>query len=123
MGLEIMSTSIMSAGRPTLSQHGAYLGALSAALRNGNVVAAQQALLGLGGVAGGLSPAAVFETIDSALKSGKVEEMKSASSMLDSLRTSRQLGEPKPVDKDSTTPLSNDFMLASATGKLVNIYV
>jgi len=117
MGIDITPTSAISSGVSNDNNRQAYLGALTSALRNGNVVAAQQALLGLSGIAGGLSPAAVFNTIESALNSGKVEEMKAASSLLDASRASK----PKP--KDSVSPSSSDLMPASGTGKLVNIKV
>jgi hypothetical protein len=117
MGLDITPTSPLNSGVSNDSNRQAYLGALTSALRNGNVVAAQQALLGLSGIAGGLSPAAVFNTIESALNSGKVEEMKAASSLLDASRAS------KPTHKDSISPSSSDLMPASGTGKLVNIKV
>lgn len=119
MGIDITPTSaISSGGSNDNTNRQAYLGALTSALRNGNVVAAQQALLGLSGVIGGLSPSAVFNSIESAINSGKVEEMKAASSMLDASRAS------KPSFKDSESrPSSSDLMPASGTGKLVNIKV
>ena len=118
MGIDITPTSAVNSGGSNDSQRNAYLGALTSALRNGNVVAAQQALLGLSGITGGLSPAAVFNTIESALNSGKLEEMRAASSSLDASRAPKQ-----SVESDSKKPASNDLMPASGTGRLVNIKV
>ena len=123
MGIDIASTSAISAGGSNDSQRQAYSGALTSALRNGNVAAAQRALLGLSGIAGGLSPSEVFNTIESALNSGKVEDMKAASSLFDASRAARQPSDTKPANKDPLSPSTKDLMLASGTGKLVNIQV
>jgi hypothetical protein len=62
------STTVSSFSSASESQaRQGYLGALAAALRNGDVVAAQQALVELRGVGGGISPEALFEKIDTGM--------------------------------------------------------
>jgi hypothetical protein len=65
-----------------------FLGALAAALRTGNLATAGQALNGLRGAGGGISPTQLFNQIDSALSSGKASAVKEASVALDSFRSS-----------------------------------
>ena len=103
-----------------------YLGALAAALRNGDVVAAQQALVELRGVGGGISPEALFEKIDKSIKSSYYDEIKSASIALDEFRKSGQVDSFNPSDKPpgaAKAPLPVHLMAASGTGTLVNIKV
>ena len=123
MGIEIVTTSAISSGGSNDSQRQAYSGALTSALRNGNVAAAQRALLGLSGIAGGLSPAEVFNTIENALNSGKLDDMKAASSLFDASRAARLPGDHKSAIKEPLSPSTKDLMPASGTGKLVNIQV
>ncbi|MBU3634410.1 hypothetical protein ICN35_02990 [Polynucleobacter sp. es-GGE-1] len=103
-----------------------YLGALAAALRNGDVVAAQQALIELRGVGGGVSPDALFEKIDNSIKSSRTDEIKSASLALDEYRKSGQVDPYHNSEKmpgAQKAPLPVQLMAASGTGTLVNIKV
>lgn len=52
-----------------------YLGALSAALRSGNIDAAQQALLGFVGSGGIISPNTLFERLERSLSTGDKTQM------------------------------------------------
>ncbi|MBU3621824.1 hypothetical protein [Polynucleobacter sp. CS-Odin-A6] len=110
-----------------VQERNSYAGALAAALRTGNVLAAQKALLGLQGSGGGMSPASLFNSIDLALIGGRAEDIKNASAALDKFRAGG--GEysdkkffgldphiEKPSDKDK-------LMVASGMGSLINIKV
>ncbi|MBU3575951.1 hypothetical protein [Polynucleobacter sp. UK-Mo-2m-Kol15] len=52
-----------------------YLGALSAALRSGDIDAAQQALLGFVGSGGIISPSTLFERLERSLSTGDKTQM------------------------------------------------
>lgn len=52
-----------------------YLGALSAALRSGDIDAAQQALLGFVGSGGIISPSTLFERLERSLNTGDKTQM------------------------------------------------
>jgi hypothetical protein len=103
-----------------------YLGVLAAALRNGDVVAAQQALIELRGVGGGVSPDALFEKIDNSIKSSHSDEIKSASLALDDYRKTGKTDPYNPSEKApgaKKDPMPVQLMAASGTGTLVNIKV
>jgi hypothetical protein len=103
-----------------------YLGALAVALRNGDVVAAQQALIELRGVGGGVSPDALFEKIGASIKSTHTDDLKSASIALDEYRKSGQVDPYHNSEKmpdAQKAPLPVQLMAASGTGTLVNIKV
>lgn len=103
-----------------------YLGALAAALRNGDIVAAQQALVELRGVGGGISPETLFDKIDKSLKSSYYVEIKSASLALDEYRKTGLIDNNDPSEKVTDVakaPVPIQLMAASGTGTLVNIKV
>ena len=121
------STTVSSYSSASESQaRQGYLGALAAALRNGDVVAAQQALVELRGVGGGISPEALFEKIDKSIKSSHYDEIKLASLALDEYRKTGQ-----SINRDSSekapgaakAPMPIQLMAASGTGTLINIKV
>ncbi|QWD13750.1 hypothetical protein G6678_05905 [Polynucleobacter paneuropaeus] len=103
-----------------------YLGALAAALRNGDVTAAQQALIELRGVGGGVSPDSLFEKIDNSIKSTRSDDLKSASQALDEYRKSglTEVNSPhEHIPGAQKAPMPVQLMAASGTGTLVNIKV
>lgn len=78
-----------------------FLGALAAALRTGDVSSAQQALNGLRGVGGGVSPGQLFNNIENAIISGKGDQIKAASTALDNYRS----GATSAQAEASTAPI------------------
>ena len=93
-----------------------FLGALAAALRTGDLTTAGQALNGLRGVGGGISPAQLFNQIDSALNSGKASAVKEASVALDSFRSSRTAAPVSASFTEGKTP----FIPASPTAAFIS---
>jgi|UniRef100_UPI004048CC10 hypothetical protein len=123
MSMQITSSSPVYVGLTTSGDsqvRQGYLGALAAALRNGNVVAATQALIELRGVGGGVSPAALFNTIDKALSTGKEADVKSASIALDQFRGNRNTGSSPLDGQSSKEPMPAQLMAASGLGTLIN---
>jgi len=126
--MDIQITSNASADSLSVSdvqERNSYAGALAAALRTGNVLAAQKALLGLRGSGGGMSPASLFNAIDIALTGGKIEDIKNASAALDKFRAGG--GEYSDKKFFGLDPKVNEpkekLMAASGMGSLVNIKV
>jgi len=121
------STTVSSFSSASESQaRQGYLGALAAALRNGDVVAAQQALVELRGVGGGISPEALFEKIDTSIKSSLYDEIKSASIALDEYRKTGKTsnyGASEKAPGAAQAPMPLQLMAASGTGSLINIKV
>ena len=77
MDMQINSISSYSGAQDpsTLALRDQYLGALSAALRSGDAVSAQQALLGFVGTGGIVSPSTIYERLKQALQSGDKTQM------------------------------------------------
>jgi 3-oxoacyl-(acyl-carrier-protein) synthase len=77
MDMQINSISSYSGVQDpsTLALRDQYLGALSAALRSGDAVSAQQALLGFVGTGGIVSPSTLYERLKQALQSGDKTQM------------------------------------------------
>ncbi len=73
-----------------IQQRQEYSSALSAALKTGNLGAAQEAIFGLKG-AGGLSPASLFSKIEQAVKSGNLDGAKNVLDELQGLRKNPDL--------------------------------
>jgi len=128
MDMQITPTAAVS-GFATVSEsqsRQAYLGALAAALRNGDVTAALQALIELRGVGGGVTPDSLFEKIDNSIKTTRSDDLKSASQALDEYRKSGLTEANNPqehVPGAQKAPLPVQLMAASGTGTLVNIKV
>ncbi len=90
--MEINSTTppVATAPADNLQQRQQYSSALSAALKSGNLGAAQEAIFGLKG-AGGLSPASLFSKIEQALKSEDIDGAKTALKELQDFRKTPDL--------------------------------
>jgi hypothetical protein len=126
MNMQITPTTAVS-GFATVSEsqsRQAYLGALAAALRNGDVSAAHQALIELRGVGGGVTPDSLFERIDNSIKTTRTDDLRSASQALDEYRKSGLTEDNKSQDHIPGTqkaPMPVQLMAASGTGTLINI--
>ena len=104
-----------------------FLGALAAALRTGNLTTAGQALNGLRGAGGGLSPTQLFNQIESALNSGKASAVKEASVALDSFRSGRTIP-PAPAttftsSNEGKTPFVPVSLTAASTSEVKTPFV
>jgi hypothetical protein len=115
MGMEINSSIpfVTTAPAEYIQQRQEYSSALSAALKNGNLSAAQEAIFGLKG-AGGLSPASLFSKIEQAVKSGDLEDAKKSLAQL------QNYGKSSPASAGES---HNEFghSVLPGIGHLVNI--
>ena len=88
--MDISSISTYSAAQdyPNIGLRSQYLGALSIALRSGDTLSAQQALLGFVGAGGVLSPSSLYGQVKQSLETGDKSQMTQLSNTIDSYRKS-----------------------------------
>jgi hypothetical protein len=118
MEINSLAPSVANTAAENIQQRQEYSSALSAALKNGNLGAAQEAILGLKG-AGGLSPASLFSKIEEAVKSGDLEDAKKSLAQLQNFGKNSHASGSR---HDDSIPEMTHAALPGV-GRLVNIMV
>ncbi len=119
MDMQINSISSYSGAQDPsmLALRDQYLGALSAALRSGDAVSAQQALLGFVGTGGVVSPSTLYERLKQALQSGDKTQMDQLARDVMNAQDAQQapqIADPTPISAPVSTASTNPQHPATA---------